>query len=74
VARSTVLRRRLDLIARRERPRSAARAFPTRTRRKLVARNIGFLYYRRHEGDDPHSLLRPPMHGNGDIDELKETL
>jgi hypothetical protein len=42
--------------------------------RKLVARNIGFLYYRRHEVDDPHSLLRPPMHGNGDIDELKESL
>jgi hypothetical protein len=42
--------------------------------RKLVARNIGFLYYRRHEVDDPHSLLRPPMHGNGDIDKLKETL
>jgi hypothetical protein len=42
--------------------------------RKLVARNIGFLYYRRHEVDDPHSLLRPPMQGNGDIDELKETL
>jgi hypothetical protein len=42
--------------------------------RKLVARDIGFLYYRRHEVDDPHSLLRPPMHGNGDIDELKESL
>jgi hypothetical protein len=42
--------------------------------RKLVARDIGFLYYRRHEVDDPHSLLRPPMHGNGDIDKLKETL
>ncbi len=42
--------------------------------RKLVARNIGFLYYRRHEDDDPHSLLRPPMHGNDDIDELKERL
>jgi hypothetical protein len=42
--------------------------------RKLVARNIGFLYYRRHEVNDPHSLLRPPMHGNGDIDKLKETL
>jgi hypothetical protein len=42
--------------------------------RKLVARNIGFLYYRSHEVDDPHSLLRPPMHGNGDIDKLKETL
>ena len=43
-------------------------------RDEFVARNIGFLYYRHHEGDDPHSLLRPPMHGNGDIDELKETL
>jgi hypothetical protein len=42
--------------------------------RKLIARNIGFLYYRRLEVDDPHSLLRPPMHGNGDIDKLKETL
>jgi predicted Zn-dependent protease len=42
--------------------------------RKLVARNIGFLYYRRHEVDDPNSLLRPTMHGNGDIDELKESL
>ncbi|MFL5968192.1 MAG: hypothetical protein ACJ74L_01230, partial [Gaiellaceae bacterium] len=42
--------------------------------RKLVARNIGFLYYRRHEVADPHSLLRPPMDGNGDIDKLRETL
>jgi hypothetical protein len=42
--------------------------------RKLVARNIGFLYYRRHEVDDPHSLLRPSMHGVDDIDKLKETL
>jgi hypothetical protein len=42
--------------------------------RKLVARNIGFLYYRRHEVDDPHSLLRPPMRGVDDIDKLKETL
>ena len=42
--------------------------------RKLVARNIGFLYYRRHEVDDPHSLLRPPMHGAGDIDRLREIL
>jgi hypothetical protein len=42
--------------------------------RKLVARNIGFLYYRRHEVADPHSLLRPPMNGNGDIDKLRETL
>ena len=42
--------------------------------RKLVARNIGFLYYRRHVVDDSHSLLRSPMHGNGDIDKLRETL
>ena len=42
--------------------------------RKLVARNIGFLYYRRHEVDDPHSLLRSPMHGVDDIDKLRETL
>ncbi len=42
--------------------------------RKLVARNIGFLYYRRRMVDDPHSLLRPPMHGAGDIDKLKEKL
>ena len=42
--------------------------------RKLVARNIGFLYLRRHEVDDRHSLLRPQMHGVDDIDELEETL
>jgi hypothetical protein len=42
--------------------------------RKLVARNIGFLYLRRHEVDDRHSLLRPSMHGVDDIDELDETL
>lgn len=42
--------------------------------RKLVGRNIGFLYYSRHEVDDPHSLLRPPMHGAGDIDKLGERL
>lgn len=42
--------------------------------RKLLARNIGFLYYRRHVVNDPHSLLRSPMHGNGDIDKLRETL
>jgi hypothetical protein len=41
--------------------------------RKLIARNIGFLYYRRHEVDDSHSLFRPPMHGVHDIDKLKET-
>ena len=42
--------------------------------RKLIARNIGFLYYRRHPVDDPHSLLRPPMHGVHDIDQLNEAL
>jgi hypothetical protein len=42
--------------------------------RKLIARNMGFLYYDRAEVDDPQSLLRPPMHGAGDIDKLKETL
>jgi hypothetical protein len=42
--------------------------------RKLIARNIGFLYFYRAEVDDPHSLLRPPMHGAGDIDKLDETL
>jgi hypothetical protein len=41
---------------------------------KLVARNIGFLYLHRREVDDPHSLLRPQMHGVGDIDKLEETL
>ena len=38
------------------------------------ARNIGFLYSRRRMVDDPHSLLRPPMHGAGDIDKLEEKL
>ena len=42
--------------------------------RKLVARNIGFLYYGLSTVDDSHSLLRPAMHGNGDIDKLRETL
>jgi hypothetical protein len=42
--------------------------------RKLVARNIGFLYYRRLEVDDSHSLLRPSMNGVGDIDKLNEAL
>jgi hypothetical protein len=40
--------------------------------RKLAARNIGFLYYRRREVD-PHSLLCPPMHGVDDIDELRSS-
>ena len=42
--------------------------------RKLVARLIGFLYLRRPEVDDAHSLLRPEMHSAGDIDELDEVL
>jgi hypothetical protein len=42
--------------------------------RKLVARNIGFLYYRRGVADDPLSLLRSQMHGVGDIDKLRERL
>jgi hypothetical protein len=42
--------------------------------RKLVARNIGFLYLHRREVDDRHSLLRPSMHGVEDIDELDESL
>ena len=42
--------------------------------RKLVARNIGFLFLRRPQADDPHSLLRSPMSGSGDIDALVEKL
>jgi hypothetical protein len=42
--------------------------------RKLVARNIGFLYYHRGVVADPHSLLRSQMHGVGDIDKLREQL
>jgi hypothetical protein len=42
--------------------------------RKLVARNIGFLYFGRPEVDDPHSLLRSQMSGNDDIDALEEEL
>jgi len=42
--------------------------------RKLIARNIGFLYLRRPEVDDSHSLLRSSMHGVHDIDKLTEAL
>jgi hypothetical protein len=42
--------------------------------RKLVARNIGFLFLRRPQADDPHSLLQSPMSGTGDIDDLVERL
>jgi hypothetical protein len=42
--------------------------------RKLVARNIGFLYYHRDVDNDPRSLLRSQMHSVGDIDKLREKL
>jgi hypothetical protein len=42
--------------------------------RKLVARNIGFLYLGRPESSDPHSLLRSSMSSVHDIDALKEDL
>jgi hypothetical protein len=42
--------------------------------RKLVARNIGFLYLGRSESSDPHSLLRSSMSSVHDIDALKERL
>jgi hypothetical protein len=42
--------------------------------RKLVARAMGFLYYRRPEQNDSHSLLRPSMNGVHEIDELREHL
>jgi hypothetical protein len=42
--------------------------------RKLVARGIGFLYLKRPESSDEHSLLRSHMSGTGDIDALDERL
>ena len=42
--------------------------------RKLVARAIGFLYLRRPQSTDEHSLLRSGMSGTGDIDALDERL
>ena len=42
--------------------------------RKLVAREIGFLYLRRGESTDPHSLLRSMMWRLHDIDALREKL
>jgi hypothetical protein len=43
--------------------------------RKLIGRNIGFIYYRRAEVvDNSHSLLRPSMNGVDDIDKLTEAL
>lgn len=42
--------------------------------RKLVARNIGFLFFGRPEVDDPRSLFRTQMSGTDDIDALDEEL
>ena len=42
--------------------------------RKLVAREIGFLYLKRGETTDPHSLTRPMMWRLHDIDALREAL
>ena len=42
--------------------------------RKLVARNIGFLFFGRPEVDDPRSLFRSQMSGTDDIDALEEKL
>src|SRR2546426_3043719 len=42
--------------------------------RKLVARNIGFLFLRRSEVSDTYSLLRSPMSSVSDIDALREKL
>jgi hypothetical protein len=40
--------------------------------RKVVARNIGFLFLRRPQVADPHSLFRTQMSGTDDIDALVE--
>jgi hypothetical protein len=42
--------------------------------RKLIARNVGFLYFNRAVVDDPHSLLRSSMDSVDDIDKLHEDL
>jgi hypothetical protein len=42
--------------------------------RKLVARNIGFLFFGRPEVDNPRSLFRSQMSGTDDIDALEEKL
>jgi hypothetical protein len=42
--------------------------------RKLVARNIGFLYFGLPQSSDSHSLLRSSMSSVGDIDALDESL
>lgn len=42
--------------------------------RKLVGRNIGFLYFQRPESSDPRSLLRSSMSSVDDIDALDEDL
>lgn len=42
--------------------------------RKLVAREIGFLYLDRSESEDPHSLLRPMLWRLHEIDAMRERL
>jgi hypothetical protein len=42
--------------------------------RKLIARNMGFLVFRRATVEDDHSLLRPKMSKVSDIDKLDEDL
>jgi predicted Zn-dependent protease len=42
--------------------------------RKLIAREIGFLYLKRGETTDRHSLMRPMMWRLHDIDALREAL
>jgi hypothetical protein len=42
--------------------------------RKLVAREIGFLYLKRRESDDPYSLLRPMLWRLHEIDRMREKL
>jgi len=42
--------------------------------RKLIGRNIGFLYFRLPESADHRSLLRSSMSSNHDIDVLREEL
>ena len=42
--------------------------------RKLVARELGFLYLGKPESDDPHSLVRPMLWRLHEIDALREQL
>jgi hypothetical protein len=42
--------------------------------RKLVARELGFLYFNRSESADPDSLLRPMLWRLDEIDRMREQL